>query len=166
MKKQPFFILLLSSLIMLTSCQANTQNVENTAPAGDAALAGDAAPVGDAASTSSNDTEGESSLFIPVPSQVMIVQTTPETGNGDLPIFKWHPVEGASRYMLFLLRENGKGYWSWEGTETEVILGNLSTPINPNASGPRLLEQMNWAIVALDGQDHFIASSPLRAVAP
>lgn len=117
-------------------------------------------PGGEAAPAADDD------RFIPVPGGVTIVQTTPESGNGEHPTFAWEPVEGAARYLVNVYHADGGGYWSWEGEATAVILGGFDAPPGPDADGPRLTEPMTWAVLALDADDHFIASSPLRPVAP
>jgi len=109
---------------------------------------------------------GNDDRFIPVPGGVTITQTTPESGNGEHPTFAWEPVDGAARYMVNVYHADGGGYWSWEGETTEVMLGGFDAPPGPDADGPRLTEPMTWAVLALDADDHFIASSPLRSVAP
>lgn len=129
------------------------------------------APVqeGEPASTTPTGTgpgDSQPELFMSVAGGVAITQTTPETGNGPYPVFAWEPVEGAARYMLFVFHQAGGGYWSWEGTATRVMLGGFDAPPPPTADGPRLTGPMVWAVVALDADDHFIASSPLRPVAP
>ncbi len=110
--------------------------------------------------------EATSALFLPVPGGTEITLLTPESGNGAYPVFAWETVDGADVYLLFLLEEDGGGYWAWEGADTEVILGGFDEIPAPGVDGPILLEPMQWAVVALSADEHFVASSVLRPVAP
>ena len=68
--------------------------------------------------------------------------------------------------MLYVFHADGGAYWAWEGDATQVMLGGFDAPPSDSADGPRLTEPMRWAVLAVDADDHFIASSPLRDVAP
>jgi hypothetical protein len=132
----------------------------------------DVPPVGQDVMEGESDTSGDGSQaaaddrYMPVPGGVSITQTTPESGSGAHPTFAWEPVEGAARYMLYVFHADGGAYWAWEGDATQVMLGGFDAPPSDSADGPRLTEPMQWAVLAVDANDHFIASSPLRDVAP
>jgi hypothetical protein len=164
----PLIVLALLALSVLACAFPGASDTQTAVPVGPAQSGGS----GGSQPASGDQTGGESGLgrsderFIPVPGGVTITQTTPESGNGEHPTFAWEPVDGAARYLLNVYHAEGGGYWSWEGEATEVMLGGFDAPPSPEADGPRLTGPMSWAVVALDADDHFIASSPLRPVAP
>jgi hypothetical protein len=88
-----------------------------------------------------------------------------ETGGGAIPTFEWSAVDGASAYRLVVTDADGGATWSWEGSETSVILG--AVPEREEADGgPILTSGSTWSVVALDADGHVIAVSTLRPVSP
>ena len=116
------------------------------------------------ADSASGDTGGSSGLFLPVNADITL--STPESGNGSHPLFRWDEVSGADLYQLYLFDPEGGAYWAWEGTATEIYLGGFDTEPDPDVDGPILLEPMEWAVVAVTEDGTFLASSKLTPVAP
>lgn len=163
MQRQTYFLFVVFALL----ASALACNLEFGSSADNVASEETVSPDDSAGQDGSSTGQGAAEdLFAPVPGGVPIVQTTPESGNGTHPVFAWEPVDGATRYMLFVMDAEGYGYWSWEGSTTNVILGGFDTPPSDTAEGPRLTGPLQWAVVALDADDSFIASSPLRSVVP
>ena len=161
MRNRVYLILLLFA-IMLSAC-ASDPKINTTLPNQEESSTSEEAA--DQEITLEN-AEGNLPLYLPVEGIEKIELATPETGNGELPVFRWEAVEGASLYMVIVHRQDGKAYWAWEGSENEVILGNIQDQNTINSGGPRLLEPMTWAVVALDKDDKFIASSILQRISP
>jgi hypothetical protein len=89
----------------------------------------------------------------------------PATGAGSVPVFSWSPVAGATLYDLVVVGPSGP-IWAWQGEETEVALGGLPIERPEGLGGPVLETGSCWSVVALDGNGHVIAASPLLPVAP
>jgi hypothetical protein len=89
----------------------------------------------------------------------------PETGAGPVPVFSWSPVEGATLYDLVVVGPDGP-IWAWQGEETELALGGLPFERPEGLGGPVLETGSCWSVVALDGNGHVIAASPLLSVSP
>lgn len=82
---------------------------------------------------------------------------------GPRPLLKWAPVDGASRYTLFVLGADGSPYWAWSGSETAVHLGGFD---DPDAVGPWVHESMTWTVAAADAAGNPIAISQVGALTP
>ena len=175
MRNRVYPILLLFAimlLVILSGCASDSKSNPSLRNHEESSNNNAAAPLSDEDNNAKDqenaldNTEGNLSLYLPVDGIEQIELATPETGNGELPVFKWEAVEGASLYMVIVHRQDGKAYWAWEGSENEVILGNIQDQNTINSGGPRLLEPMTWAVVALDKDDKFIASSILQRISP
>lgn len=158
LKRHISLLALLVLMIAVQGCTAQDGPTADDSPQTN----GEAGP----AQESEAEPSASDELFVPVASGTLIIQTTPESGNGQHPVFAWEPVDGAVRYMVFVLNEAGRGYWAWEGAANTVMLGGFDAAPPPSAEGPRLTRPLQWAVIAIDADDSFIASSRLRPVAP
>lgn len=93
-----------------------------------------------------------------------VVLLTAEQDVGPRPEFRWEPVDGADRYDLVLVTEQGEGYWAWSGTDTSVHLGG-EPRLRDEAPGPRLTGPMTWSVVAYTAGEP-VGVSAFRPVSP
>ncbi|WP_291379817.1 hypothetical protein [Demequina sp.] len=82
---------------------------------------------------------------------------------GPRPLLTWTPVDGATMYLVTVLDSSGVGYWTWEGTETEVHVGGTS---EPDAIGPYVFEDMSWRVAAQDDTGTLLAVSEPSPLSP
>ena len=75
---------------------------------------------------------------------------------GPRPLLTWEPVDGAALYLVTVLDSSGTGYWTWEGTDTEVHVGGTA---EPDAIGPYVFEDMTWRVAAQDDSGALLAVS-------
>jgi hypothetical protein len=95
----------------------------------------------------------------------IVLTAPPEEGAGEIPTFAWEPVEGAASYRLGILDARGNPIWSWEGSETSVVLGGVSGR-QPEEGGPLITPGSRWSVIAYDGAGSTIAVSEIRPVSP
>ncbi len=91
------------------------------------------------------------------------VELSPTAAGEPQPLLAWTPVDGAASYRLAVLAADGKPYWAWLGSETEVRFGGA-----PDGGGQTavLFEPMTWAVVALGDDGLPIAASPRGTLTP
>ena len=91
---------------------------------------------------------------------VVTVLGPPESDAGEVPLFSWEPVAGASRYTVAVLGPDAP-FWAWQGEETEIYLGGLPFERPPGWAGPVILPGSCWSVTALgaDGTSSQRASS-------
>lgn len=90
----------------------------------------------------------------------------PTSGAGEAPHFEWRAVDGAASYRLFILDGAGAPLWAWQGPETSVWMGGTSRQRREGEAGPSIVAGSTWTIAALDAEDHVLAISEVRPVAP
>lgn len=146
-RRDPLILLLALALTACTSGGSRDGGVEAEEPDA-AATEASAGPVIDAPGV-----EGRITLMAP-----------PEQGAGEIPVFEWEPVAGASAYRLAVL-QGGDVLWAWEGEATSVALGGVAD--RPEGEyGPLLAGPGSWSVVAVDAQGGILAVSEVRPVAP
>lgn len=96
---------------------------------------------------------------------VVEVLAPPESGAGEVPLFRWEPVAGASRYIVAVLGPDGP-LWGWQGEETEVYLGGLPFERPPGMAGPVIVARTCWSVLARGAAGHVIAVSDFLPVSP
>ncbi len=89
----------------------------------------------------------------------------PESGAGEVPLFRWEPVAGASRYLVAVLGPDGP-LWGWQGEETEIYLGGLPFERPPGIAGPVIVTGTCWSVMARDAEGHVMAVSEFLPVSP
>lgn len=89
----------------------------------------------------------------------------PEGGAGEVPQFRWEPVEGAATYDLVVLGPDGP-LWAWSGEETEIRLGALPVERPQGMGGPVIVAGSCWSLVALGADGHAVAVSEFLPVSP
>lgn len=82
---------------------------------------------------------------------------------GPRPLLTWAPVDGATLYLVTVLDSSGVGYWTWEGTDTEVHVGGTA---EPDAIGPYVFEDMTWRVAAQDDSGTLLAVSEPSPLSP
>lgn len=95
----------------------------------------------------------------------IVLAAPPEEGAGEIPTFAWERVEGAASYRLGILDAQGNLVWSWEGSETSVVLGAVPGR-QPEEGGPVITPGSRWSVIAYDGAGLTIAVSEIRPVSP
>ena len=95
-----------------------------------------------------------------------IIQTTPEAGNPVRPRLMWEPIDGAAEYEVVAFHPDGRPWWAWSGTATEVVLGGVMAPAAVDLGGPQALVGTTWAVLAYDADGQLVAVSPTRALEP
>jgi hypothetical protein len=91
-----------------------------------------------------------------------IALAEPEAG----PVFSWEAVDGAAAYRLVVLDGDGRAYWAWRGTGTEVALGGGTKPWPKGSGAPHAGEGYTWSVTALDADGVPVAISGRAPVAP
>ena len=89
----------------------------------------------------------------------------PESGAGEVPLFRWEPVAGASRYDVGVLGPDGP-LWAWQGEVTEIYLGGLPLERPPGLAGPVIEAGSCWSVIARGADGHVIAVSEFLPVSP
>jgi len=89
----------------------------------------------------------------------------PAEGAGEVPVFEWEPLAGATTYILAVRGAAGSAIWAWEGAETRVTLGGVDGR-STGEPGPVLEPGSSWTVAALDAEGHAIAISASRPVSP
>lgn len=89
----------------------------------------------------------------------------PESGAGEVPLFRWEPVAGASRYLVAVLGPDGP-LWGWQGEETEIYLGGLPFERPPGIAGPVIVAGTCWSVMVRDDEGHVMAVSEFLPVSP
>lgn len=102
-------------------------------------------------------TEPELEPFMPGLDLVEI--STYGVGDDDRPLLSWDAVPDADLYTVLVLNEEGNPWWSWSGTETEVILGGVET--DAEIGGPRAGPGIEWVVFAFDEEHRLLAVSSL-----
>ncbi len=113
-----------------------------------------------------NGGASKSQVYLPGVQLREIALLTPASGAGAKPFFEWEPVEGADWYGLVVKTADGQPYWAWMGRQTSIYMGGTSEAPREDAAGPRLIEEMFWAVVAYSADGKVIAASLLQPVAP
>ncbi len=127
---------------------------------GAAMLAGCSSPAEDA-SVSPTPTPTSSASEFAISDYLDTISVT-AADPGPRPLLTWTPVDGAALYLVTVLDSSGIGYWTWEGTATEVHVGGTA---EPDAIGPYVFEEMSWMVAAQDDEGTLLAvsePSPLR----
>ena len=96
---------------------------------------------------------------------VINVLGPPESGAGEVPLFRWEPVAGASRYLVAVLGPDGP-LWGWQGEETEIYLGGLPFERPPGIAGPVIVAGTCWSVMVRDDEGHVMAVSEFLPVSP
>jgi hypothetical protein len=96
---------------------------------------------------------------------VVTVLGPPESDAGEVPLFSWEPVAGASRYTVAVLGPDAP-FWAWQGEETEIYLGGLPFERPPGWAGPVILPGSCWSVMARGADGHIIAVSEFLPVSP
>lgn len=81
------------------------------------------------------------------------------------PEFTWEPIDGAMRYQLVVIDDDGP-IWAWTGSTTAVRLGGFDTERPTGFPGPDVTDTTRWSVAALDKTGTIIAISDARALAP
>jgi hypothetical protein len=89
----------------------------------------------------------------------------PEEGAGEVPLFRWAPVAGASRYTVAVIGPNGP-LWAWQGEETEIYLGGLPFERPPGWPGPVIAPGSCWSVIARGDDGHVIAVGAFLPISP
>ena len=91
---------------------------------------------------------------------VELLEVEPVDTSAPRPLFAWAAVNGAARYSLLVLGDDGAAYWAWEGAETQVHLGGgTDEPLPDDAEGPTVDHAASWFVVAHDEAGTPIAAS-------
>ncbi len=141
-------VLLLIGTLLLTACGSDDGTDGAATPPADES--GDVAPSGPL-------------LVEGMP--VVDVLGPPEFDAGDVPLFRWAPVEGAERYLVGVVGPEDP-LWGWQGTETQIYLGGLPVARPPGMDGPVIVPGSCWAVMARDSVGHIIAVSEFLPVSP
>jgi len=126
---------------------------------------------GDSADTS--DGAANSGASGVVPTGLPLVEGIPaitvlgpsESDAGEVPLFIWEPVAGASRYTVAVLGPD-EPFWAWQGEETQIYLGGLPFERPPGWAGPVILPGSCWSVMARGADGHIIAASEFLPVSP
>lgn len=108
-------------------------------------------------------TLAEAEPFLPGLDMTTVIQLTPTSGAGRRPILTWEPVAGAATYTVLVMAADELPWWSWSGSETEVVLGGVDTELE--MGGPAAGAGVTWVVFAFDGDDKLIGVSPRRDLA-
>lgn len=116
-------------------------------------------------STSTDDSDAAASepMFAGLDGTVTLLTET--SGGGLRPLLEWEPVDEADHYAAYLYAPNGDVYWAWTGHGTSVHVGG-EPQLRDGASGPSVVEEMTWAVMAHDGDGLPLAVSQQRPIAP
>lgn len=85
---------------------------------------------------------------------------TPGSGEGPRPMLRWEPVDGAATYTVLVMDAGGERWWSWSGSETEVVLGGVDT--QSDVGGPVAGDGVTWVVFAFDPDDVLVGVSSRR----
>ena len=91
---------------------------------------------------------------------------TAKQGGGIRPVLRWKPVPGATSYLLVVQDKQGRAYWSWQGTATEVPMGGGEKPSKPGSGGPRVAKGYRWIVSAFGADGELLAISKRRPISP
>ncbi len=113
---------------------------------------------GDATTTivATNDSASAAVSYLP---ELLLEEATP----GPRPLLSWAAVDGADRYTLVVLGDDGTPYWAWSGTETTIHFGGFD---DPDAIGPWVHEAMTWTVAATDAAGKPLAISQAGILTP
>jgi hypothetical protein len=89
----------------------------------------------------------------------------PESGAGEVPLFRWQPVDGAATYNLVVMGPE-LPIWAWQGEATEVRLGAPPAERPVGMGGPVVVVGTCWSVIAHDADGRITAASELLAVSP
>ena len=95
-----------------------------------------------------------------------VVVATPEHGNPTRPLLGWESVDGAAEYEVVVFHPDGRPWWAWSGTTTEVVLGGLAAPDVVELGGPTATPGTTWGVFAFDAEGRLLAVSETRALEP
>ncbi len=121
--------------------------------------------VGAASSTVEESDEAPSGLPLVEGLPVVDVLGPSESGAGEVPLFRWEPVAGASRYDVGVVGPDGP-LWAWQGEANEIYLGGLPVERPPGLAGPVIAAGSCWSVVARGADGHVIAVSEFLPVSP
>lgn len=133
----------------------------------------DDAPVGDQSSTDAQSdaesvptTEAEvgDEPGLPVANGVEIEQLSAKSGGGVRPMLTWTAVSDADSYTVTVYDAEGSAWWSWSGSDTEVVIGGVDT--DTEIGGPRADAGVRWSVMAFDIDGNLVGSSPRRSIEP
>lgn len=108
--------------------------------------------------------EVEDEPGLPLADGVDIEQLTAKSGGGPRPMLAWSPVSGADSYTVVVYNGEGEAWWSWSGSDTEVIIGGVDTDVE--IGGPRASEGARWVVMAFDSEGNITGTSPHRSIEP
>lgn len=108
------------------------------------------------ACSSGDGTPPDSSADRPVTSVDGFAAIGPlEAATGSVPRFEWSPINGAAAYRLAVLGPDGP-IWAWEGTETSVNLGGLTSERPEDMPGPVIVDGTSWSVAAIDATGNIL----------
>jgi hypothetical protein len=174
-QKTKKYLALLAFALAMTSCSGSTDSAE-TAVADDPSASSDEAENSDSSDESSEDGGADSASdsadepeiadepVLPMANGVEIVQLTDKSGGGPRPILAWEPVTEADSYTVVVYDADGAPWWSWAGTNTEVVIGGVET--DTEIGGPRAVEGARWSVMAFDTEGNLVGASPKRSIQP
>lgn len=110
--------------------------------------------------------ESQGEPFISGPNVVSLRLLTSKQSVGEKPLLQWEAIPNASYYQVAVFDESGKPYWAWEGKTAQIYLGGTQEQPPADSSGPVIAEGYSWAVIAYDAENHAIASSAVRSIAP
>lgn len=101
---------------------------------------------------------------LPMANGVEMVQLTDKSGGGPRPMLVWEPVAESASYTVVVYDADGAPWWSWAGTDTEVVIGGVET--DTEIGGPRAVQGARWSVMALDAEGNLVGASPKRSIQP
>ncbi len=154
------------SLLVLTGCGgSDTDEGTNTGPVATVTPASESSPAAEPSADEEPTVDSEADDAAEQAAEEVPEPTTPAgeaddqwldvfpeielapSDPGPRPTLSWVAVDGAELYQVSVLDANGRPYWAWSGTETEVPLGGMA---NPDAVGAWVFEELTWTVVARD----------------
>lgn len=79
-------------------------------------------------------------------------------GDGPRPTLNWDEIPDASSYTVLVLDSEGRPWWSWSGSSTQVVLGGIDSDLA--IGGPTASAGATWIVFAFGSDDAVIGASP------
>ncbi len=171
-QKTKKFLALLAFALAMTSCSGSSDSagpVEADTPAS----SNDGTENSDSSEEAGEDPDDVDATDVvevadepalPMANGVEMVQLTDKSGGGPRPMLAWEPVAEAASYTVVVYDADGAPWWSWAGTDTEVVIGGVET--DTEIGGPRAVEGARWTVMAFDTEGNLVGASPKRSIQP
>lgn len=107
------------------------------------------------------EVDGDTGLLPLTLPAVTVTEGDPGVEGAGRPTFAWDAVDGAAEYFV-VVHLDGQPDWGVTTTDTSATVGGAT--LQPNATGPRVTNDMVWYVVASDADGTPIAQSAARPV--